>query len=118
MKGQDHMAKRPVRRGLQGAKGNTGAIGKTGRSGTQGAIGLKGATGRTGQAGPKGDTGTTGKRGRTGVPADREPKPTSLYTQIARIYEALDIQLKRTAQIQAELNGLKSKIQQMADASH
>jgi len=40
-----------------------------------------------------------------------------LYNQIERIYQELDIHLRRMTKIQAELNDVRAKIQQMAGES-
>ena len=105
------MAKKQGRRGKKGAKGTkgtTGAAGKRGPSGTKGAPGLKGATGS------KGATGPIGRRGATSMQPPRQPQFTGLYNQIERIYQELDIQMKRMAQLQAELNEVRTTVQKIA----
>lgn len=55
---------------IQGAKGDTGAVGATGakgETGAQGATGAKGETGAKGQTGAVGATGQTGAAGATGA---------------------------------------------------
>jgi hypothetical protein len=90
--------------------------------GKPGRAGLRGASGSRGAAGVKGATGLTGKRGAVG--ATRVPwggnasafALTGIHKQIENIYNDLDIQMKRMAQVQAELDEVRAKLQRMTDA--
>jgi hypothetical protein len=72
-------------------------------------------------AGVKGATGLPGKRGAVG--ATRLPWSgnasafalTGIHKQIENIYNDLNIQMKRMAQVQAELNEIRAKLQRMTD---
>jgi hypothetical protein len=99
--------------GRRGERGPAGAMGKAGPAGTRGASGTRGA------AGVKGATGQTGRRGAVG--ATRVPWSTNtssfalagVHKQIENIYNALNIQMKRMAQVQAELDDVREKLQRM-----
>ena len=90
--------------------------------GKPGRAGLRGASGSRGVAGVKGATGLTGKRGAVG--ATRLPWSgnasafalTGIHKQIENIYNDLNIQMKRMAQVQAELDEVRAKLQRMTDA--
>ena len=79
-------------------------------------------TGAAGQAGAKGDQGSTGATGPTGASGavgpltmrDRNDVLTALHDQIEHIYHELDIQLKRMAQIQAELDNVRATVRRLA----
>jgi hypothetical protein len=94
-------------RGAKGRQGATGAIGKTGRKGSRGERGLTGAVGKRGAVGPIGRT----RRG-TVVP---HVAIGSLNKQIDKVYGELEIQMKRMAQVQAELDDVRGKLQQLAE---
>ena len=96
-----------------------GAVGKKGPKGSAGVSGSKGAKGLKGPIGLKGHTGLTGKRGPVGAASIASPQLalTELHKQIDSIYRELNIQLRRMAQIQAELNDVRAKVQQIAAES-
>jgi hypothetical protein len=102
------MAKQRGRRGRQGAKG---PVGKPGPIGLKGATGTHGARGLTGRKGPSGVPGLKGA-------GAKYEAITGVYKQIDRIYQELDVQMKRMAQLQAELNEVRRKVQQMAAGSN
>jgi hypothetical protein len=89
-----------------------------GKKGPKGSAGVSGSDGAKGLTGPKGRTGLTGKRGAEGDAALPQPAVTGLHKQINSIYQELDIQLRRMAQIQAELNDVRGKLQKMAAVSN
>ena len=100
-------------RGIPGPPGPPGPPGKTGATGKTGA---RGATGRTGA---RGATGKTGARGLIGKPDKRTRKqqkaaPAQVTGHIEKIYKELDIQMKRMAQIQYEVDQLRAKIQALS----
>ena len=78
-------------------------------------------TGAAGQAGAKGDQGSTGATGPTGASGavgpltlrDRNDVLAALHDQIEHIYHELDIQLKRMAQIQAELDNVRETVRRL-----
>ena len=82
----------------------------------RGASGSKGTTGSKGATGSIGPTGLTGKRGAAGAegPPGNIPPPqtalTGLHEQIGNIYNELAIQIKRMAQVQAELDDVRAKL--------
>ena len=104
-----------TRKGARGARGIPGPAGPAGRQGAVGAHGVKGATGA---AGPRGIRGLTGAPGS----AKGTTAGTSLLTEIERridnIYRELDVQIKRTAQIQAELDDLRAKVRSLSAQSN
>jgi len=82
---------------------------------------LRGAGGVTGKSGAKGASGKTGVRGPKGrEPAWRRQLLHDVQQQIDRVDHELDIQLKRMAQLQLELDQLRTKINQLVGtgASH
>jgi hypothetical protein len=78
-------------------------------------MGSKGHTGSKGQTGSKGATGLTGKRGAAGAPGTSQILTipsivlSNLHRQIESIYGELEIQMKRIAQVQAELDDLRAR---------
>jgi hypothetical protein len=66
----------------------------------------------------KGETGSPGKRGAVGAESVASPQVElkELFKQIEKIYQELDIQMKRIAQIQADLDSVRDKSQRMASA--
>ena len=84
--------------------------------GIPGPPGPPGKTGATGKTGARGATGKTGVRGLIGKPDKRTRKQrktaiAQVNGHIEKIYKELDIQLKRMAQIQYEVDQLRAKIQ-------
>ena len=104
------------RRGKRGAKGTAGAVGKKGAKGSTGLSGSKGAKGVKGAIGLKGRTGLTGKRGAVGRASIASPQLmlTGLDKRLGRIFQELEIQMRRMAQMQAELNDVRTTVQQLA----
>jgi hypothetical protein len=109
------------KRGVPGPPGPAGPAGKpgaTGQPGRTGATGHRGVTGQTGATGARGDRGPTGAIG----PAeeaiagrDRIKLIADVDHHITRIYHQLDLQMKRTAQIQVELDDLRAKVRRLMD---
>ena len=90
--------------GLKSAEGQRGATGKTGKTGAQGE---RGATGRTGKTGARGLTGARGPAG----PKMRPGEVLALVEdQFGEIRLQLDLQLKRTAQLQAQLDQIHNLV--------
>jgi hypothetical protein len=102
----------PGERGQRGEAGARGERGATGARGERGATGSRGATGARGAKGDRGLQGSTGERGLVGPagPSDRKIIVAEVTAHIDRIYKELDIQMRRMAQIQAELDELRAKI--------
>ena len=117
------MAKQQGERGKTGAQGAPGRVGKAGPTGVHGTAGLQGKTGSQGRTGSKGHTGSkgatglTGKRGVAGTPGKSQTLTipsivlSSLHKQIESIYNELEIQMKRMAQVQAELDEVRDRRQ-------
>ena len=101
--------------GPPGPSGPKGDTGKTGFRGLSGKTGLRGARGVAGKTGVTGATGTAGARGAQGrEPAWRRQLLQEVQQQLDRVDHELDIQLKRMAQIQQELDQLRTKVIQLA----
>ena len=89
--------------GPRGPAGKTGKRGRPGRTGKTGARGVKGARGSTGQTGVQGDD-----------PASAHAQAlTVVHEQIATIYNHIEIQLKRMAAIQAEVDELRDTVNRL-----
>ena len=93
----DTMTKR--NRGPRGAIGNKGARGPRGRRGARGAAGLIGQRGQTGPAGGK------GPKGPKGLP-QHDALLGIVEQRFNDVYKQLDVQLRRMAQIQQQLDEL------------
>ena len=123
---ESRMSKQQGARGKRGAQGATGRVGKTGRkglhgeAGSKGKHGLKGKTGARGSTGLKGATGSAGRRGHAGTPGQSRTLTipsivlTNLQKQIERIYTELEVQMKRMAQVQAELDQVREQVHRPA----
>jgi archaellum component FlaC len=73
--------------------------------------GAKGSLGKTGRKGAAGKTGAKGAQGRE--PLWRRRLLEQVDEQITRVDRELGIQLKRIAQIQQELDELRSNVQRL-----
>lgn len=107
------MLKQQGRRGKRGIKGAPGRVGRAGRTGLHGAAGSPGKTGATGLTGLTGKRGAAGAAGAAGVSrtvAAPHLALSSIHKQIENVYRALDIQMKRMAQVQAELDDVRDKL--------
>ena len=79
-------------------------------TGRRGGTGEQGKTGRTGATGARGGVGASGRVGATGT--DRSGL-TSVHDHIGRIHKELSIQMQRMAQLQAEIDALRLKVERM-----
>jgi collagen triple helix repeat protein len=97
-------------------------------AGKPGPRGPQGARGRRGPAGARGPTGTLGRRrpigkpGRTGPPGVQGTQQRNEVLEIMEkhfddVYQQLEVQLKRMAQIQAQLDVLEATVRALK-ASH
>lgn len=107
-------------RGKQGIPGPPGPAGKPGATGHTGHVGH---AGHAGQRGPKGAAGIQGPAGLSGpaggvLPSDRRSMLSGLHEQIENIYQELDVQMKRMAQLQVQLDNVRGKLHQLADDSN
>ena len=96
-------------RGVPGPPGPAGPAGERGRAGPAGSRGSTGQTGARGAQGPKGAAGpadAVGGRARLKLLADVD-------RHITHIYHELNLQIKRTGQIQVELDDLRSKVRHL-----
>ena len=105
-------SKRQGPRGKQGIPGPPGPTGKTGSAGV---------TGRCGDAGHRGPQGLTGHRGPAGhdavasvLPSERRNLIATLKEQIDNIYAELDVQMKRMAQLQTQLDDVRRNMHGLA----
>jgi hypothetical protein len=110
----------PGKTGMKGKRGVPGPPGPAGPAGSHGATGQPGSTGATGQrgAGARGDRGPTGAIGLSeGAIAGRNRIKliADVDHHITRIYHELDVQMKRMAQIQVELDDLRAKVRRLTD---
>src|SRR3954469_19478823 len=87
----------------RGSKGRKGATGRRGKSGAQGPEGARGLTGRIGRRGKIGRPGARGPKGLTG-PLHKDNVLDMVMTHFDDVYTQLNIQVKRLAQIQQQLD--------------
>jgi hypothetical protein len=100
----------------QGRRGERGIPGPPGPPGPVGTRGAEGARGKTGERGSKGATGMRGPVGAGGPAgtikrADRREILADIRVQIEDIYRELDVQMKRMAQLQMEVDNVRNKLQ-------
>ena len=101
--------------GIPGPPGPAGAPGPIGRTGDRGPIGKAGQPGATGRMGAAGAVGKAGPRGPQGSePVWRQKLLEELHHQVDRIDHELDIQLRRMAQIQQQVDALRATIKLLA----
>ena len=83
-----------------------------GRTGGRGPRGKRGKAGPTGFPGRRGKTGAAGKRGPKGVtgPGQRDRAIELIEERFADVFRQLDIQMRRIAQIQVQLDQLAGKL--------
>ena len=99
----------------RGRRGTKGARGSRGPKGAQGPRGPQGARGPTGPIGRRGKIGKPGRKGPLGVqgPNQRNDILERMETHFDDVYRQLEIQLKRMAQIQAELDILSAAVRKL-----
>jgi hypothetical protein len=86
--------------------------GERGVQGPPGPAGPRGPAGKTGAKGPRGAAGKLGAAGgSTGV--DRMEILTVVEGQIEQIYQELDLQMKRLAQFQTQIEALRINLQKL-----
>ena len=92
----------------RGSQRTPGPPGKRGPAGPRGAAG---------PAGPRGQEGQTGERGATGktAPIDRAALLNEVNGHVDGIYKELDVQMKRMAQIQQQVDELRAKVKQLSE---
>jgi hypothetical protein len=96
-----------------GPAGPTGASGSRGATGARGAAGSKGITGARRERGEKGGGG-----GAASFPAPVRQQLSEIELTIEDIYQELDVQMKRMAQIQQQVDDLRGKIKLLTAQSH
>jgi len=114
------MPKSKSARGERGVPGPPGPAGPVGGRGRVGATGSRGSKGPIGARGSQGATGARGARGATGA-ADEETVSgrtrikllADVDRHISHIYSELNLQIKRSGQIQVELDDLRSKVMKL-----
>jgi hypothetical protein len=74
-----------------------------------------GARGKSGATGATGATGADGARGAAGslTPDERRKEFTVVHDQIEHIYHELDVQMKRMAQLQAEVDEVRAALRRL-----
>ena len=88
--------------------------GKSVRVVSRGKAGARGAKGASGKRGTKGGRGKQGAKGPAGKePVWRRELLAAVQNQIGRIDRELNIQMKRMAQIQQEVDELRDKIKRL-----
>ena len=86
--------------------------------GRRGVIGPRGKVGKAGRVGSKGSKGATGKRGAVGAigpargvgPVNHQNMLSGIYKQLEGIHGELDVQMKRMAQLQTEVNDVRERL--------
>ena len=112
----------------KGRQGPTGAVGTRGRQGKRGPRGKAGAQGLRGQKGPRGVKGLPGRRGKIGATGTRGEQGldgsapvremvAAVEERFTDVYHQLDLQLRRMAQLQQELDELKVQVRGTRTAS-
>ena len=91
-----------------------GEHGRQGPPGPPGPPGPAGPAGPRGKAGPRGEAGKRGKAGKTG-PDDRRALVVEVNGHIEDIFQELDVQMKRMAQIQPQLDELREKLRKLSE---
>jgi hypothetical protein len=113
----------PTKKSVREERGVPGPPGPAGPAGKQGLTGQRGPTGATGQRGAPGARGAQGPTGAIGPPEggiagrNRIKLLADVDQHITRIYHELDLQMRRTAQIQVELDDLRAKVRRLTDGS-
>jgi hypothetical protein len=102
-------------------KKRRGARGERGIPGPPGPSGHRGATGATGKSGIKGEKGAPGAAGRPGTakPLPRREQLevlTIVQKQIDDIHRELDVQLRRMAQLQVQVDDVRTKVNRLMGA--
>jgi len=87
----------------RGRQGPTGSRGQRGKRGTTGPTGFPGRRGKTGAAGKRGPKGVTG-------PVQRDRAVELIEERFGDVFRQLDIQMRRIAQIQVQLDQLAGKL--------
>ena len=94
--------------------------GLRGKQGVPGPPGPAGPEGKAGKSGERGTTGAAGSRGAPGAPgpaiaepADRRRLARDINGHLEDIYGELNIQMKRMAQIQMQVDELRTKVRKL-----
>jgi len=103
------------KRGHQGHKGARGPRGPKGARGARGARGPEGARGATGPIGRRGKIGKPGSEGPVGVQGSNQRNDIleKMEMHFDDVYRQLDVQMKRMAQIQADLDLLSAAVRKL-----
>lgn len=99
----------------QGPRGELGILGRPGPVGRQGPVGARGKIGARGVRGAPGRTGPVGARGATGpaAPDNHLNALGAVHDQIEHIHHELDVQMKRMAQLQMELDDVRATLRRL-----
>ena len=105
---------------MKRSRGPRGERGMAGPSGPPGSVGPRGQAGAPGKTGATGPTGTRGAAGTLGAarPGRADPKELAgIHAHIDAIYHELNVQMKRMAQMQAQVDEVRTKLQRMMGIS-
>jgi Collagen triple helix repeat (20 copies) len=94
----------------RGIPGPPGPPGEAGAVGARGKTGQRGKPGATGARGPKGETGPAGAESSS---KDRLEILSVVEGQIEDIYRELDVQLKRIAQLQVQVDEVREQVRKL-----
>ncbi len=97
-------------RGERGHRGERGIPGPPGPAGPPGERGERGLTGSS--TGKTGEQGAVGPRGETAAASDTNALAV-VHDQIEHIHHELDVQMKRMAQLQAEVDEVRSTVKRL-----
>ena len=99
------------KQGARGERGIPGPPGPAGPMGKRGVTGIRGKVGATGATGPKG---VRGEKGATGAISDRHGNALAVvHDQIEHIHHELEVQMKRMAQLQFEMDEVRATLKRL-----
>jgi hypothetical protein len=101
----------------RGPRGERGIAGPSGPPGSVGPRGEAGAPGKTGATGPTGARGAPGALGAAGLGRADPKELASIHAHIDAIYHELKVQMKRMAQMQVQVDEVRTKLQRMMGIS-
>jgi hypothetical protein len=92
-------------------RGESGILGPGGKRGPRGARGKTGAMGAAGATGPMGPAGPAGPV----APENHLNALAVIHDQVGHIHHELDVQMKRMAQLQMELDDARATLKRLMD---
>jgi hypothetical protein len=97
------------------AKARGGLQGPPGPPGPRGPTGPQGRRGDPGPRGERGVRGADGHVGEDGSSTDRAALLTEVNGHFEDIYRELDVQMRRMAQIQQQVDDLRAKVKKLSE---